>query len=196
MCLSLYASSPSLIQVESYDEMTIVNAIKCSSCGASIASDAQQCHYCGVWLVSVLNKRTARPTLDSDAGEFGVQGYPPLVLGIVGALVLYTTGWFFEDTQYWLDEKAMLIWGVAIPVWLGLVGTVWQSAHNGWLLGIVVALPIFVIHLIVMWVIRGQLNDDYVGIAAIFSGLVLAGWILGRLTHLLIRKARIRDNIV
>lgn len=39
----------------------------------------------------------------------------------------------------------------------------------------------------VIWVIRGDLWDDHVGIAAMVAGASLIGWMLGRLLHGIIR---------
>ena len=115
-----------------------------------------------------------------------------LLVGAVVAALLYAAGWLLEDTRYWLAEEAVAVWGVALPAWLFLVALSWRARWGGWLTGFAVAIPVLALHLGIMWLIEGRLNDDDVGISAMFAGAALAGWLLGRLVHYVVRRARAR----
>ncbi len=169
---------------------SVIDAVQCAYCGASVASEAKTCAYCGVWLTPLPDTKGAPATGNPFDGEFGIQGSKPLWVAALGTAVLYATGWLFEDTRYWLATEAVVIWAAAIPVWLCLVAIIWQARRSAWLWGFVIAVPLFLIHLTVMWSLRGHINDDLVGIAALFSGAALAGWLIGCLVHQLARNAR------
>lgn len=169
---------------------SVIDAVQCASCGASVASDAEKCLYCGVWLIDSRDTSEHLQVLDKNAGEFGIPGNKPLWVAILGAAVLYALGWLFEDTRYWLATEAVVIWAAAIPLWLCLVAVLWRAKHSTWLWGFAIALPILLMHVTMMWIIRGSINDDLVGIAALFSGAALVGWLVGRLVHQLARNAR------
>jgi hypothetical protein len=129
--------------------------------------------------------------LSNGAGEFGLSGQLPLALALVGGLGIYLTGWLFEDLTYWLEDEAVFLWVVILPLWLLLTAVFWQTDRRGWTVGLVLALPIFVAHVFVIWLIRGRLNDDHVGIAAMVAGAALLGWIFGRVLHHAIRWRRV-----
>ena len=128
------------------------------------------------------------------AGEFGISSQRLLTVGIIVAFGLYVTGWLFEDTQYWLDEVAMTVWVGVLPLWLFGVALVWRSSRMVLADGLLIALVEFIVHAIVIWAIRGRLWDDHIGIAGMIAGASLAGWLLGRLLHGIIRWRRIQSN--
>ncbi|TET52900.1 MAG: hypothetical protein E3J64_04395, partial [Anaerolineales bacterium] len=111
---------------------------------------------------------------------------------MVVAALLYTIGWLLEDKYYWLADEAVVTWGVALPVWLFLVALAWRPRWGGWIAGFALSLPMFALHLGLMWIIEGRLNDDYVGISALFAGAALGGWLAGRFVHVVVRRARAR----
>ena len=169
---------------------------ECEKCGAPLEIDASQCTYCGAWYED--NKREISPhyrqniivsilNLPQGIGEFGISSNRFFVSGLTITLVLYVLGWFFEDPQYWLNEKAILIWVGIIPMWLFSVALLWHAYRKVVLYALVISLVVFLVHMIVIWIIRGSLWDDHVGIAALVAGSWLAGWILGRLVHGIIR---------
>ena len=115
-------------------------------------------------------------------------------MGIAIAVGLYGAGWLFEDTQYWLDAGAMTIWVGLLPLWLFCVAFVWRSDRIVLVDGFLIALVLFVVHVVVMWAIRDRLWDDHFGIAGMIAGAALAGWFLGRLLHTVIRWRRIQSE--
>jgi hypothetical protein len=133
-------------------------------------------------------------TLSPGVGEFGISGQLPLALAFVGGLGLYLIGWLFEDLTYWLEDEAVFIWVVLLPLWLFLSALVWRSERRGWTAGLVLALPMFTAHVFVIWLIRGRLDDDHFGIAAMVAGAALLGWLLGRGLHHGIRWRRTRTT--
>jgi hypothetical protein len=129
-----------------------------------------------------------------EAGEFGLSGHLPLFLGLTLAAVIYALGWILEDREYWLAPGAVALWAAALPIWLGLVSLTWKTSRTVWPVGLAIALTTLGIHLGTMWLIRGRINDDMFGIAAIYAALALAGWLLGRLLHFALRRRRIGDR--
>ncbi len=158
----------------------------CPNCGVSVPAGSRRCPYCGTWFDA--SPSTAGP--DPDAGEFGLRGKGPLVVGGAGALLLYGLGWLFEDTRFWLADAAVAVWAVALPLWLLLLAFGWRLGRGAWLGGIVFSAVLFAVHLAVTWALAGRLQDDYVGIAALFAGAALGGWMLGRLLHQAVRRIR------
>ncbi|MEM8861898.1 MAG: hypothetical protein AAGD96_26545 [Chloroflexota bacterium] len=128
------------------------------------------------------------------AGEFGISSQYLISAGIVIAFGLYGAGWLFEDTQYWLDTVAMTFWAGLLPLWLFGVAFVWRSKRMVLADGLLIALAEFVVHIVVIWAIRGRLWDDHIGIAGTIAGASLAGWLLGRLLHSTIRWRRIQPK--
>ena len=179
--------------------MASVESRKCPECGGSLAEGVRRCAYCGVWLdvgaepaAAVAEGPTHAVARVGHAWDFGLGGRLPLLVGAVVAALLYAAGWLLEDTRYWLAEEAAAVWGVALPAWLFLVALSWRARWGGWLTGFAVAIPVLALHLGIMWLIEGRLNDDDVGISAMFAGAALAGWLLGRLVHYVVRRARAR----
>ena len=128
-------------------------------------------------------------------GEFGWPGEKPLRIGMGVAAVLYGIGWLVEDSQYWLAMEAVVMWGGVLPAWLCAVALAWRPQVSGWFVGVLAAVPIFIVHVVVMWFTRGRLNDDYLGIGAIFAGVALGGWVLGRILHVLVRRVRAQAGL-
>ena len=177
-----------------------VKTRECPRCGAPLAPGSLQCSYCGTWMAestdkpgaerSAQAKRASSWRLPPATGEFGIRGWAPIAVGLAGAALLYALGWKFEDTRYWLDVKAALIWAGALPAWLLLAAFLWRPKRNGCVVGLAIAVPIFLLHLGIMFALRHRLNDDQVGIAALYAGAALVGWLLGRALHYLVRRSR------
>ena len=170
----------------------------CPECGASVPRRTEQCPYCGTWFEAAAKNMSSAapveivpaPSLHPEAGAFGVQSRGFLVGGLCGALVLYLIGWFFEDPEYWLADAAIWMWAVAEPAWLFLIALGLQTRRGVILSGVAFAVVQFAVHLAVIGVIAGRVQDDYVGIAAMFAGAALGGWLLGRMLHRIIRPSR------
>lgn len=171
---------------------------KCPVCGAPVAAAASSCDYCGTGFEP--SSPPPRPAAAAAAstpraeragrGEFGLRGGWPLLIGLAGAAALYALGWTYEDTRYWLDDTAIVIWAGALPLWLLLVSLVWRPRWGTWLAGLALALAVLAAHVAIMWILRGRLDDDHFAIAGIFAGAALGGWLLGRILHAVIRSAR------
>jgi hypothetical protein len=116
-------------------------------------------------------------------------------VGILGGLLLYTAGWMLEDTVYWLRTEAVALWAVALPSWLCMTAFTWRPRWGEWLIGFALSVPIFIVHLGLMWSVRDHLNDDYIGISAGFAVAALVGWVVGRLLHALVRRSRARGGV-
>lgn len=175
----------------------------CPGCGGPVAASAQRCEHCGAWFGTTGEARAIKLSasfqrffspLPTDAGEFGVSGLLPLLLGLTLATALYALGWILEDREYWLAPGAVALWAAALPVWLGLVSLTWKTTRTVWPVGLAIALVLLGIHLGIMWLIRGRINDDMLGIAAIYAALGLSGWLLGRLAHFTLRRRRMGDR--
>jgi hypothetical protein len=78
----------------------------------------------------------------------------------------------------------------ALPAWLRLVANVWRLKRDGWVAGLAIAVPIFLLHLAIMFALRHRLNNHQAGIAALYAGAALVGWLLGRALHFLARRSR------
>ena len=180
-------------------------SLECPECGAPTPPDAQQCSYCGAYLMTQRESRSGQagaaptrrrgwPRLAPGEGEFGWPGRAPVLVGLLIAAGLYLVGWLLEDLRYWLDGRAVTVWAVVLPGWLLLVSLAWRVERRGWLTGLGLAVLMLVFHLGSMWVISGRLNDDYVGISAAFAIASGAGWGLGRLLHYWMRWRRARKQ--
>lgn len=132
--------------------------------------------------------------LPNGAGEFGLTTPAWPAAGLSLALVIYALGWLAEDFQYWLDTTAIVFWAVACPLCLAVVAFGWQATRPTWLLALVGCLVQCLVHASVMAMVRGHLSDDHVGIAAMFAGANLAGWLAGRGLHLAFRHRRLRSQ--
>ena len=174
----------------------------CPGCGGPVPVSARRCTHCGAWFEenspstrSASRFRSLFAGLPVDAGEFGIQGSLPLILGLVLAGMIYATGWLLEDTLYWLAPGAVALWGALLPIWLAVVALTWRTRLAVWPIGLGIALGIMAFHLGIVWMLRQRINDDLLGIAAIYAALALAGWLLGRLLHLTLRRRRIRTQV-
>ncbi len=163
----------------------------CSNCAASVPPRTDRCPYCGTWFEEGPALPSSSVSVNPQAGEFGWRGRVFWGLALTGIGGLYWWGWRFEDTQYWLDTRAMLVWTLALPIWLAAVACAWRTWWGAWL-GIGLGVVIFGTHLGVMVALDGHFFDDQAGIAAMIAGAGLAGWTLGRVLHGAIRRARAR----
>ena len=127
------------------------------------------------------------------AGEFGLS-HGKLLLGLTaaGSLILYLIGWLLEDRQYLLAANAVIVWAGILPLWLFMSAAIWRTARVVWPAGVAIAALIFLLQLGLTIIIKGRFNDDYAGIAAMFAGFALAGWLAGRWLHLGIRLIRLK----
>jgi hypothetical protein len=127
----------------------------------------------------------AVPPLPSD---LGLEAKRYLAPGLGVALVFYLLGWAFEDTQFLLADRAVLLWAVATPLWLcALGGALRLRPGTAWRVALCLALCILALHLGILALVHGRLNDDAVGIAAAMAAAATGGWILGRVLHRTVR---------
>lgn len=177
-----------------------MKSFECTNCGASLKKNTLQCAYCGSWYENdgrVIsgrerpNETRSNLNLPVGVGEFGIANNKLFVAGVVITFILYLLGWFFEDTHYWLNSTAMTIWVGIIPLWLFGVALFWNVNRRVMFVFLPFSLVVFVVHMAVIWAIRGNLWDDHVGIAAMVSGASLFGWVLGRLLHGIIRLRKV-----
>ena len=181
-----------------------LESYECPQCGAAVKENATQCEYCGTWLRQVDTAKSQKSKggesfylplkLPAGVGEFGTTNRVLKTGSLVLALGLYVVGWFLEDTQYWLDERAMLIWVGILPLWLFGVALMWRSNRMVLGVGLLLALGEFIAHVAVIFTIRGSLWDDHIGIASLVAGTSLAGWLLGRVLHAVLRWRSVRSR--
>lgn len=186
------------------DNNLALESHNCPQCGASVKPGSLQCEYCGTWFNTIgrakpqssksIDKTRALLSLPIGVGEFGISSHRLTTVGIIVAFGLYVAGWLFEDTQYWLDAVAITIWVGVLPLWLFGVAFVWRANRMVLADGLLFALVTFLVHVVVIWAIRGRLWDDHIGIAGMVAGASLAGWLLGRLMHGFIRWRRIQSK--
>ena len=163
----------------------ITKNLKCQQCGAPVTGDSEECRYCGTRFYSPDNKKKEKRK-KSLLKDFGWKGI--LYLNITGIIIIYSLGWFFEDTEYWLDDTAIFIWAVMLPLWIMVMTFFWFRERGAIIIGFIINLAIFVIHYIVILSFeRWHFNDDYLGISAMFAGIAFGAWILGRIFHHLAR---------
>lgn len=122
-------------------------------------------------------------TPSGQGAGFGFSGHGYLLGVLVVTAALYALGWLFEDTRYWLNTRAFMIWSGLIPLWMCLGALMLRRSRAPLLTGIAISLLLALTHGAGMALIRGSLNDDMAGIAALVGGAALAGWILGRLVR-------------
>ena len=136
-----------------------------------------------------------QPKMPHGAAEFGLKSAKLSIVASVGALIFYLVGWLFEDTQYFLATEAMIFWVGILPLWLLIFALIWQTRQQVWWIGLGISIVILLLHTGIPSLIRGRFNDDYLGIAAMFAGVALVGWLLGRWLHWGIRLLRFRSNL-
>jgi len=198
--------------------MREITSLKCPNCGSTDTSIQQElkqgfvmkCAYCdttslvtvdddgeakGKAYIQQVSTKPAQPKMPRGAAEFGLKSGKLPIAAAIGALVLYLIGWFFEDTQYFLATEAMIIWVGILPLWLLGAALVWQTRQQVWWLGVGISILILLLHTAIPSFIRGRFNDDYLGIASMFAGAALAGWLLGRWLHWGIRLLRFRSDL-
>lgn len=187
------------------------NAQNCPKCGAPIPVDTNSCAYCGTWLVetehatgskgilsrSFISKSFIRTKLSllglpPGKGEFGTSHKFPLLMSFLLVIILYFWGWQFEDKQYWLNDKAMTIWVGANPLILFIIAIYWKTHRNTLFVSILASIALMATHLSIIWMIRGSLWDDHIGVAALVSGVYLISWALGRFIHIAVRIWKIQ----
>lgn len=156
--------------------------LNCPNCNAPLQPQAQQCAYCG----STLRNRK-QSDLES-LPDFGIQHPRLLVLTVLVAAVVYALGWQAEDLTYLLSQRAIFYWAGLLPACLIAAATVWKSQWGQFLPGFAISFPIFIMHITLLWLLRGRINDDDFGISALFAALALLAWLLGRLAHHYIRR--------
>jgi len=193
-----------------------LQSIECPECGAPLPNDVKRCAYCNSWLREapkdpaptsdtrdpapasdsrVPDPSPKRPRLALGEREFGLSGWWPAGVAAAGAAVLYGIGWLLEDPTYWLDQRAIAVWAVLLPLWQCAIALVWRAPRRGWLPGLLIAATIFTLHLAIPWWLGGRINDDLIGIGGAFAGGALAGWLAGRLLHYWIRLGRPRRQV-
>jgi hypothetical protein len=165
--------------------MQVIKSLKCQQCGAAVTTDSEKCEYCGTVFYSTdeQKKEIKKKTLLKDFGWKGI-----LYLNIIGIIIIYSLGWFYEDKEYWLDDTAIVIWAVILPLWIIVMTFFWFCKRGSIIIGFFLNLAIFGIHLLlIMSYEHRNFNDDYLGIAAMFAGIAFGAWILGRILHHLAR---------
>jgi len=194
-----------------------IRALNCPNCGSSDVKLMQelsdglllQCASCDTSSLVTVNESSDAETRSlaqkhrleltsllpaSGEGEFGLSR-SKLLLGLTaaGSIILYLVGWLLEDRQYLLATNAVVVWAGILPLWLLTGAATWRTPKVVWPIGLVIASLIFLLHLGLTVIIKGRFNDDYAGIAAMFAGFALAGWLAGRWLHLGIRLIRVKQ---
>ncbi len=178
--------------------------LDCPACGAPVAEPVGRCVYCGSSLRDLAlaaGSRAAASEADGSwglaslapgEGEFGWGGRGALAAILGVATLVYAAGWPLEDFRYWLDPRAIAVWGAALPLTL-LAGALFLRGPGRWLPVALFCLTLGAVHVAVMTLARGRMNDDYLGIAALYAGGALAAWTLGRVLHYALRLRRARS---
>ena len=178
-----------------------MKSLECNKCGASLEENATRCEFCGTWyegnqqVVSTQNlsdRIVSFFSLPQGVGEFGISHERFFLISSLIIFGIYMLGWSFEDPEYWLDEKAILIWMGLMPLVLLAAALIWSTKQRAVLLGLVNSALLFIVHLIIIWSIQGSLWDDHVGIAAMVASGAFAGWTIGRLAHKIIRWRKMK----
>jgi len=122
-----------------------INTYKCPSCNAPVGKDDLSCEFCGAEITKMHNGKILVPVKD-----FGAKGIGYLSLILFVAIAIYIAGWFFEDTEYWLNTNAVLLWTVALPFWILITTITWSCKWGAVLYGIIVSVAVFISHIIIM----------------------------------------------
>ena len=173
--------------------------IKCENCGANLGPKSISCIYCGASIHpdkpdpvvhSSAGNKPGILTLKDGQAEFGVSGSMWIFSGLALTVFIYGFGWMYEDTQYWLNTNAMIVWSGLLPAWLLFFASILHGSTGRLSLGIVTGLTISLLHMAIMYLLRGRINDDMAGISIFIGALSLSAWITGRLIHRYIRLIR------
>ena len=165
--------------------------LTCPNCGAPLEPGAERCAYCGTPFPA--GRGSVAPTRrpPRTGADFGLTTPWLFRLGILVAAGLYALGWFWEDTRYWLDGRAMAVWLGLLPLWWGGIAFLRRSSRPLAWLALPLAALLFALHLgIIAWIRGGHLWDDHVGIAAMVAAASAGGWLLGRFGHAAVRRWR------
>lgn len=159
--------------------------LSCPACAAPVSHEADSCEYCRIEFNAMVNGKIVKRLKD-----FGIKSkYFNLIL-LLGAITLYISGWIYEDLDYWLNNTAIFIWAGFLPLWLLLTNSIWQSRWGAILLGLLLSIIIFAVHVILMGYFNNwHFNDDYFAIAGLFAGISFVASFTGRGVHSIIRKA-------
>ena len=162
-------------------------SLKCPQCGAPLLKDSNKCNYCGTEFDIISEKKIKRKLLVKGLKDFGWKALLPV--NIAGILILYIWGWILEDKDYWLEDKAIIVWSVIMPLWILIMTFFWLKKSGAVLIGFIVNILIFGSHLLIIMIYENwHFNDDYAGIAAMFAGIAFGAWMLGRFLHYLVRN--------
>jgi hypothetical protein len=140
-----------------------------------------------------MNKPRPSPEQLGDI-EFGYTDSRFLILALLGSALIYGFGWTQEDSTNLLGPGAVILWGVVLPLWLAAFAFAWKSFWGQWLPGFAVGLPIFLIHVLVIFLLKGYLDRRAWDISAAFAGVALLGWVLGRILHLAVHRMRAKTR--
>lgn len=174
---------------------------KCSNCGGLVSPHKEKCGYCGAWLrqeghheqMSLTPRAiNVMTNLPKGVGEFGFSSKRTLAVCFLYVLGLYGLGWKYEDTRYWLDSRAMTIWVGLLPLCLFLLSVSLRGNRFTIIPGIALSVTITFFHLSVVFLVRGSINDDMLGISLIVGGGVIMAWLAGRLVHRIVRYRRVK----
>jgi hypothetical protein len=169
---------------------------ECGKCGASVAKNETQCTYCGTWYEGKQQAVSAQKSsgkiislfnLPQGVGEFGISHNLFFSASALIIIAVYLLGWFFEDPVSWLDNTAVLIWMGLLPILTLVMALLWRTDRKVVMIGLAISFILFTVHVMTIWAIRGSLWDDHVGIAAMVGAGSFAGWLFGRLGHIIIR---------
>lgn len=163
--------------------------LNCPNCNAPRTKKSLVCEYCGTILSDTPRVKNNSIPL-TVYPDFGIKSIWPIYIALLGAAILYAIGWTQENIVFLLSVEASIIWAGIIPLWLAFFAFTWQTAWGEWLPGFAVAIPEFGLHLIIIYIFTGRVNDDAVGIAAMFAASALGGWSIGRALHNTIRRIK------
>lgn len=174
---------------------------QCPNCQSPLSPPIDKCPYCQTELTFDENTEGFKVINSSDfsdtdlwKADFGFRNANIITFAMIVAALIYAYGWKLEDQLYWLAAEAVIVWAGILPLWLAVVAFSWKALWGQWLPGFAVGTAIFLTHMLRMFLIRGSfINDNGVGISAIFGGAALGGWIIGRVIHLYIRNTRAKS---
>lgn len=92
--------------------------LNCPSCSAPVSKESNICNYCGVEFSTIVNGRTVNRLKD-----VGIKSKFFNWIIILGVIILYISGWIYEDLEYWLNSTAIFIWAGLLPLWLLLTNS-------------------------------------------------------------------------